>query len=265
MRTRSLAIPILWAAAACTAEVGPAPEGSSGLQLTQMDDTTIAGSFERAGSYIEFRSVSLDQQRATLHLDVNGAQLDAVLDLTAKTAVQDGYLHALYGDDVAALLALRDALGEADPAMVETLQGKLLVRHADHLAEAPVGATIDHREYTLVPANTAVTDRADADGCGGDGATCLWGDRGYDYAVFDQGNDGYCTWWWVPYGEYTSNCSGRCGAGCNWFDDDYTWDCLDHDRCVDWYGGSSIWDNSNCGDEFWDADDDYWLTYGSWC
>jgi hypothetical protein len=179
--------------------------------------------------------------------------------------VEDGHLNAMYGDDVAALLALRDALDEY-PEITETLAGKVLYRHADHLAEAPVGFTMDRLEVDMAKlAPSEVVDRADADGCGGDGSTCLWGDRGYDYAVFDQGDDGYCTWWWVPYGEYTSNCSGRCGAGCNWFDDDYTWDCLDHDRCVDWYGGDVWSGNPNCGDEFWDASDDYAATYLAWC
>lgn len=228
--------------------------------------TTITGTFVHAGSVIEFRSELIDAQRAVLHLDVNGSALDVDLDLGAGVYSDDGHLNALDSDDVAALLALRDAIGATRPDLIDTLHGKLLVRHADRMAEAPTGVTID-RQFVDMGAATAsrFENRADADGCGGDGATCLWGTSGWDYAVYDAGNDGYCSWQWAPYGGSSGNCAGRCGAGCNWFDNDYTWDCFDHDKCVDAYGGSVLSDNYHCGDEFWDASDDYALTYGPWC
>lgn len=229
--------------------------------------TTISGTFVHAGSVITFRSELIEAQRAVLHLDVNGSALDVDLDLGAGVYSDDGHLNALDREDLAALLALRDAVAEARPDLLETLHGKLLVRHADRMAEAPIGVTIDKQFVDMTAAKTSgFENRADADGCGGDGAKCLWGTNGWDYAVYDWGNDGYCSWQWAQYGESQENCSGRCGAGCNhWFDDDYTWDCFDHDRCVDWYGGSTGGDSYNCGDEFWDASDDYVLTYGAWC
>jgi len=243
----------------------PEPEAPA-LEL-QVDAVTISGTYVHAGSVISFRSESTGPQRASLHLDVNGAVIDAELDLGSKIAVTDGHLNALYAEDRIALLALRDALMAARPDLIDTFHGTLLVRHADHMADAPNGLTLDRRviDIAAVPGDS-FQDRADADGCGEDGAVCLWGTNGWDYAIYDPGSDGTCVWRWAQYGENEANCSGRCGAGCNhWFDDDYTWDCFDHDRCVDHYGGSSMWDNSNCGDEFWEADDDYWYTYGSWC
>ncbi len=252
---------------ACAGADEVVPPDSQSLEIA-VDATAISGTLVYAGSIIEFRSESVDQQRATLHLDVNGAELDVVLDLAAQTFTDDGHLNALDAEDLAALVALRDAVSEARPDLLETLQGKLLVRHADRMAEAPVGLTLDRHVVDMAAAAAAdrVQDRADADGCGGDGANCLAGTNGWDYAVYDPGSNGTCVWTWAQYGENQANCSGRCGAGCNhWFDDDYTWDCFDHDRCVDHYGGSTLSGNANCGDEFWDASDDYALTYGAWC
>ncbi len=267
-----VALSFLALSAACVAQdAAPDPGTGSGLQIETLDGTTIRGTFVHAGSVVEFASESTDQQRATLHLDVNGAQLDVILDLATQTFIDDGHATAIFEDDIAVLLALRDALATEHPEIAGTLQGTLLARHTDRVAEAPAGIVLARQEISMRPVSPPrVRDPkllgADADGCGGDGATCLPGTNGWDYAVYDPGDNGTCVWQWAQYGENQSQCSGRCGAGCNhWFDDDYTWDCFDHDRCVDSYGGSTMSGNANCGDEFWDAADDYVLTYGSWC
>jgi hypothetical protein len=264
MRSGS-AVVLAFALVAC-AEQTSIPDEAPALELS-VDGAVITGSYVHAGSVVAFRSESKGPQRATLQLDVNGAVLELDLDLGAQLYSEDGNLNALQAEDRAALLAMRDAVMAAHPELIETLHGKVLVRHADRMAEAPIGLTLDRRVVDMAAATASrFQDRADADGCGGDGATCLWGTNGWDYAVYDPGNDGTCVWTWAQYGENQANCSGRCGAGCNhWFDDDYTWDCFDHDRCVDHYGGSTMSGNPNCGDEFWDAADDYALTYGAWC
>ncbi|MBZ0232202.1 MAG: hypothetical protein K8M05_07590 [Deltaproteobacteria bacterium] len=252
--------------AGCAEDAAPPDPSAPALEL-DADDTLITGSFVHAGSVIGFRSELTAPARAVLQLDVNGAVLDVTLDLGAQTYSDDGHLNALDLDELAALVALRDAVAEARPELLDTLHGKLLVRHADRMAEAPAGVTLRKQFIDIAAAQASrFENRADADGCGGDGATCLWGTNGWDYAVYDPGSDGTCVWKWAQYGENEPNCSGRCGSGCNhWFDDDYTWDCFDHDRCVTHFGGSVMSDNGNCGDEFWDASDDYVLTYGPWC
>ena len=270
MLDRSLVlVPLFLALVACTeAGAPPPPSGPpSQLEISTLDDTTFSGLFYRAGSVVRFESRSFDQQRATLRLVVNGSSIDVELDLVDGTFIDDGHDAALHADDLAVLIALRDALYQEYPDEVgATLQGRLLARHTDRLADAPAGFTFPRRVFDLQPDAAAAKYRADADGCGGDGSTCFPGTNGWDYAVFDPGNDGTCQWQWSQYGEDAPNCWGRCGSGCNhWFDDDYTWDCLDHDKCVWWYGGSTMSDNGNCGDEFWDAADDYAVTYGPWC
>lgn len=57
-----------------------------------------------------------------------------------------------------------------------------------------------------------------------------------------------------------NDCLGRCGSGCgSWFSLASAWtkDCLDHDQCGRQLGGSTNPFDSNCGDEYSDAADDY--------
>jgi hypothetical protein len=244
MLDRSLvSVPLFLALVACAENGAPPPPSGppSALEISTLDGTTFSGIYYRAGSVVRFHSESVDQQRATLRMVVNGSAIDVELDLAAETAITDGHDAALFAEDITILLALRDALyDEYLDEVTSTLQGKLLARHTDRLADAPAGFTLPRRVFDLHPDAAASKYRADADGCGGDGATCFPGENGSDYAVFDPGNDGTCVWQWSRYGEDAPNCWGRCGAGCNWFDNDYTWDCLDHDKCVNTYGGSSL-------------------------
>ncbi len=251
---------------ACVVEATEPPEGNPApLEISVNNDTTFAGSFTHAGSVIEFSVRSEGEQHAILSLEVNGAQVNVNLDLAARTFSQDGHLNALYEDDLAALLALRDAVEEQYPDLVtNTLRGKLLARHADFLAEAPVGQTLDVRHVNMQTAAVALTDRAGADGCGDDGVRCLHGTDGYTNAKYDPGSNGTCVWTYARYGKKAPHCNGRCGSGCSWWDHNYTQDCFDHDKCLDAYGGNNYPSNPNCGDEFNDAIDDYAVTYDPW-
>jgi hypothetical protein len=67
----------------------------------------------------------------------------------------------------------------------------------------------------------------------------------------------------VPSGVGSSvDCLGRCGPGCGLpppvgGHGPYTYDCGDHDKCGRDHGGSlNPWD-AECGDEYWEADDDF--------
>lgn len=249
--------------AACADQVDD-PVDTAPLQLTHDDAALIEGTFVHAGSVVTFDSRVVGPEHALLHLDVNGVTLTADLDLAGGTFTQDGGLGALYADDIAALIALRDAIGAARPELVDSLHGKLLVRHADRMAEAPEGYTLDRRVIDMSTLSAEVSDRAGS--CGNDGTTCLAGIGGYAYEYHDSTGHG-CTATYTTYGNYASSCQGRCGAGCNWwFDDDMMQDCLDHDRCVDHHptGGSGS-GSAYCGDEFWDADGDYVVTYAAYC
>lgn len=59
-------------------------------------------------------------------------------------------------------------------------------------------------------------------------------------------------------GPGSAGCMGECGPGCNGIDT-YTYDCGDHDRCGRVHGGATNPYDSECGDEYFDADDDFLL------
>jgi len=60
----------------------------------------------------------------------------------------------------------------------------------------------------------------------------------------------------ISAGPSSSECMGECGSGCNGLNI-YTYDCGDHDRCGRVHGGSTNpWD-AECGDEYFEADDDF--------
>lgn len=63
----------------------------------------------------------------------------------------------------------------------------------------------------------------------------------------------------VPTGPCTKRCHGKCGAGCIFTrQGPYTRDCAEHDDCIaDHDGSGGNYNDSNCGDEFGDADDDF--------
>jgi hypothetical protein len=243
-----------------------APEG---LTIHHGEDS-VEGTFAAPTAIITFRATSGDDVAGTVELGIDGVQIRAAIDLVDTTFTEDGGFGVLDANQLAGLLALRDALVDEQTALVtEHFEGRLLMRYADHLAEAPVGYELSARAITFSAAAIEAErpSAADADGCGGDGVTCLSGTKGTSWAIYDQGqgSDGTCTSLSTKYGDGGS-CPGRCGAGCNFLDHDYTWDCLDHDRCLDQYGGSSASPNNpNCGDEFTEAVDDWAATMGPLC
>jgi hypothetical protein len=251
-------LPALWLATACTTQ---APSGLAAGGALELDvtDSAITGTFDGSTVPIAFAASATAPDRAAVTLTLPRMTLDIELDQAAHTLVEDPHGGVLSAVDQIAMLALRDLLNLEHPELHAGLHGSLLVRMLDRFAEAPSGIALERHETTYTPRAPAPSLIA---GCGEDGVRCLPGTSGSTYAVYD-GAAGNCTWKLTSYGD--SQCAGRCGAGCNFFDNDYTWDCLDHDRCLSAYGGSVLSGNPNCGDEFWEASDDYIATVGPLC
>jgi hypothetical protein len=237
---------------ACAQGTAPIPV-EPGL-VVEPSEGTLEGTFAADGSVMTFRSSAADAQHVALQLRINDKQLDITLDLATNSLVEDGHNNVFQFADRALLLALRDAAIAEHPEWVDTLHGHMLLKVADRYAEVPVGRAMKRHAVDIAP---AIQDSSKADqvtsGCGGDSVTCLPGESGTTWAVFSIGNT--CEAKETAYGD--SVCRGRCGMGCNWFDNDYTWDCLDHDVCLDY--------SSDCGDEFADAADDWVATVAPLC
>jgi cysteine-rich repeat protein len=239
-----------WLGAGCVDAPAAAPV-EEGLTLDLADDS-VQGTFGFEGKVVEFHAWTRDDgKRAAVDLEIDGKLLTIELDFESQHLVEDAHGETFELGDRAVLLALRDAVAEKMPEVIDTLHGKLLVKAADRYAEVPVGRSLARREVGF---SLDVFPRyKTTGGCGGDGVTCLSGTSGSSYAVFSSGST--CNAEPVSYGD--SVCRGRCGMGCNWFDNDYTWDCLDHDVCLD--------HQNDCADEFTDAADDWAATMAPLC
>jgi hypothetical protein len=259
MRVTRLAISALWIASAACAAASPEPPGPLAPLELELAGHALHGSFRGAEVPIAFSATLMTPDRASLVLTLPQLTLDVELDRAARTLIEDPHGDMLGKADQAAMIALSDVLEAEHPELHDHLHGALLVRMLDRFAEAPTGLALERHETSYTPRAPAPSLVA---GCFDDGVQCLPGTRGTTWAVYDDAA-GSCTWQPTSYGG--TGCPGRCGAGCNWFDNDYTWDCLDHDRCVGAYGGSVLSDNPHCGDEFWEAADDYIATMGALC
>ena len=251
--------------AGCVADAPP----TRSLELEKLDSATIAGTLTTDRSTVRFESTSDDQRKVKLHLDVNGAAMDFTYDIDG-TLTEEGGANLLHGEDLSALLELRDAVNFHHPKAVQgTLQGLFLSRHADWLADAPEGYEVQTRSVDVsdrlaqhardnikggISANSTNDDDANT--------TCLRPGLVYT-AFFDAGNGG-TQWTWNRTAN-SGSCLGRCGAGCNIFDTDLMLDCFEHDTCVDHFGGSVLGGNPDCGDEFNHAVVEYTVTLGAWC
>ena len=254
MTFRLLLVSVSVILGACAVE--PDSERSA-LEIWTLDSTRVVGQFAHGDSVVQFDSTSLDQRRVALHLEIDGAAIDAELDVRG-TLHQDGYRNTLGAAELATLVALRDAVNTEHPELVlGTLQGKFLSRHADWLADAPVGHTFDEQQID-------VEDRLISQTTNDDSVynTCLSAGLWYT-AYYDAGNGG-SQWMWTRQAN-SGSCLGRCGAGCNWFDTDLMLDCFEHDTCIDHFGGSTGGGSPNCGDEYNHAVNEYIVTYGAWC
>jgi len=239
-------------AAACGDGLAPPPPG---LAPTTIEPSAIDGTFAANNLVVAFHaSSSVDGRRATVALDIGGKTLDVSVDLDSHVLSEDTGTASFDVADRAALLALRDSAGAEHPEWVETLHGNLLLKTADRYAEVPIGHPLARHVSTFsLPRPTGTKSEDLASACGDDGVTCLPGTSGTSYAVFSIGDTCYAAR--TPYGD--SICRGRCGIGCNPFDQDYTWDCLDHDVCLDY--------SNDCSDEFAQAADDWIATLAPLC
>lgn len=101
----------------------------------------------------------------------------------------------------------------------------------------------------------------------GEGITCLTKDTKVTY-IYDKGRNGDDVIGEQIVGKthvsrtgsgFTGQCMGRCGGACGgWAPSAWAKDCLDHDICiVDQDGSNNFSNDTNCGDEFNQAADDY--------
>lgn len=152
------------------------------------------------------------------------------------------------------------------------LNKKVLLKVIELLAVSP-GIGFGQRTYNLTDGTLA---RRKLQGYNWhDSSRCLTAGRRYtgyftDYGLYRRDGEKH-SWRHTVGGR---QCIGRCGSGCNcnwWFcDDDYMQDCFDHDLCLKYQRRenrkySNYGDDKHCGDEWWEAVDDWFLTMDDYC
>uniref|UniRef100_A0A7S4VHX5 DUF8213 domain-containing protein n=1 Tax=Alexandrium monilatum TaxID=311494 RepID=A0A7S4VHX5_9DINO len=183
-----------------------------------------------------------DRQEVSLSFALPTKRVDLLADCANKSVAVDSHGEGLDADDLLRLGQLAESLRTEEPPQEVCTAGRLLLHAAILLARAPLGVPL-----LLEPGRT--TSHVVCLLRGSE-ATATWTDsRGRGRMELTVGESRG-----LEYG-----CMGRCGAGCHRDGpmDRWTQDCLNHDTCSYMNGSTMGPFDSNCGDEFLAACDDY--------
>lgn len=235
-----------------------APERDGGLVIETQTAEEIAGSFVHASSLVSFVSRRAGPDRVALRVDVNALTLDASVDVAGRIARMDGHNGIMLAEDRAALATLFESLRPLGAGSVDTRAHEVfLYRWIAYWAEAPVGTTLAAKEVRPPRPGFSASRSGPLALCQvADDNGIRYFDCGLSPQVECHDADHCFTCASRAAGRNSDDCAGECGGGCNGLDV-YTWDCLDHDYCCRIHGGClNPWD-AECGDEWWEADDDF--------
>ncbi len=222
-----------------------ADDGASGIYLTHDTSVSFNSTTDRAGT-------------ESLEVGIEETKLVAEINVINGTLLLDGHHNVLSSQQKELLQSLSNELEETFSDDAPASHEISLVQLLSYWAQAPQGYVYGRRQVEIGTADGS-TNRGD------DGIRCIrkgtWVTARYDdrsghhqdsVKVNSTARPGY-------------ECMGRCGPGCgSWWAVAKAWtqDCMDHDQCsnVNYSSGGSS--DSNCGDEYDEAADD-WL-WGVW-
>jgi len=144
---------------------------------------------------------------------------------------------------------------QTGPTEISFTEGEnTVVRILDYWSQAPANYVYGER---LVEDKIEPTQRR-----GNDGVSCIKKGRRYSLQYDGSRGNTNVTRTANYNGGGSYGCMGRCGGGCGrwWIPSSWTLDCFEHDECSLRYGASGGSSDSNCGDEFNEAADDW--TFG---
>lgn len=261
-----------------------------GLRVTSASATEMRASFGHSTTSVELSSRTAKAGSTSSTVHVNGKTVTARRNLVSGQASWSGSGAALTPAERAGLLSLSAKVSKEWAAPAKAAR-RALPDHTDLLlrlvmlvADAPSGVALgtyqadrpalsqetpknflkrEKQSVTCVEsALTATSDNSAARQRAV--AACQQSDEeGIFYMACVRANRplnhdsaGHCfIQESINSGPGSAECMGECGPGCNGIDT-FTYDCGDHDRCGRVHGGSlNPWD-SECGDEYFEADDD---------
>ncbi len=236
--------------AACTDQEEEVTMQSVGLE--QQGGSALKGK-KKVGSYlISYEVKEVSELYFETNIKIDKCVLTAFVDYTKEDITLDGYNAILTEDQKEALLALGEELSEylfKDESVDNFMMTEYtLLRLLEYWAKSPA-----NYKYQK---NQILTNRDTGIKGTNEGITCIRKNT-YVTAVYDDaGGKEYRDRKLVN----GNRCLGRCGSGCPGIftlASAWTKDCLDHDQCGRVLGGSTNPFDSNCGDEYAQAADDY--------
>lgn len=243
-------------------------EGAGPLSLQVASEQELSGRFlSESNTELRFAVREVSSTAYRLDVFVNEAHLVVEADTAANSLYSQGHgaiLSAVEREALgAASEALRRELGD-EQGMLGGFAEHLLVQNLGFWAEAPEGYALGER--TFDPSQKSL---------GNNGVTCVTKGKSYT-ASYDNGASGTTysksvvvnsNWGTNACGGGDYNCMGRCGAACDkWYAaSSYTLDCLEHDLCSHDKCASGGRSDSNCGDEFKEAQDDWTFGMSNGC
>ncbi len=228
--------------AGATSDPAPTTESAEGLglEVTEMSDARVQGSFKTAHGDVRFISeitdnvlhVTFDRGRTVMRSDYAFATMTNDMTMTPGTEVnaEDRFLM------IALATIVENELGRDGKA----LDG--LFRHATLWGSHPAGKLV--RPHFVVDPNRSWTKLCSV-------GACSSGSRTFYHDGIGHGWSG----WYLGFGKYSgTNCRARCGAGCASVGTSaWTQDCGNHDHCESHHSDFG----ASCSDQFASASDDY--------
>ena len=235
-------------------------KGLDQLAGVEIHDThTLQGKTEIDGVTISYRTQLNDNNAYQVKVAINGQVLAAEVSYDQESIQFDGHGVSFTESQKLALLSAANQLYlfvDQQPEEV-TYAEYSLIRLMEYWSRSPYGYVYGAHTIESNLAPTGVNHQR----LGNEGITCIRKNT-YVTAEYDRGNSGTRYNERVKVGSKARSgydCMGRCGADCGWgAPSAWTKDCMDHDQCSNRFNASGGSGDSNCGDEFNEAADD-WL------
>lgn len=240
--------------------------GTETLQIDARSTVELAGVLNGAPLPVRFASRAQDPTRAVSRIVVDALEVDADIDLRTRVVRLDGHGGEVSVEQRRTLTALGQELERLlTPYDRELpLQESLLFRLVQLFAEAPVGLTIDTAEVRgpVAGARPGPPSSLACQQGGQNGIAYLSGGctfQPYGGICYDTATQCFACYTVANGCNAPGSCPGRCGSGCGLFGGvgAYTRDCAEHDRCCGLNGDCLNPFSLACGDEFWEAADDF--------
>ncbi len=219
---------------------------------------SLRGVYGSEAGAVSFAASENDGGVISVAVTVNGKTLTGTIDHAGQTLTMDGAGAVLSAEEKAGLAAAVESMMSYLEETFQTDPGALELGFASligYWSTAPEGYAFDSR---VVTADAEVAARGASSNEGircikkGNTVQAVYDDsRGNHYENVRVGSK--------PRSGY--GCMGRCGPDCGrwWIPSSWTKDCMDHDQCSHKNNSSGGSSDSNCGDEFNEAADDWSL------